>query len=160
MGMTGEWSHPPPTLTTILMTCQQSWEFGDAMWDLKSTGIFLISLLGAERSKFIQIIPYDVTVCRRDDKRTVLRECVDRLGSPLEYERLWNLCLEFYPLTPSGIESSAAVLISNLLSDCSANLRKCCFYCYLLFENKVSLSVTYLLDCFNRTHSGTNFVTT
>ncbi|GBN66945.1 hypothetical protein AVEN_103299-1 [Araneus ventricosus] len=36
--------------------------FGDEMWHLKSTGIFLISLMGP-RSGFIQIIPFDITVC-------------------------------------------------------------------------------------------------
>ncbi|GBM61943.1 hypothetical protein AVEN_272807-1 [Araneus ventricosus] len=47
-------------------------KFGDEMWNLKSTGIFLISLLGP-RSGFIQMIPCDVTACRGHYKRTVLR---------------------------------------------------------------------------------------
>ncbi|GBN55493.1 hypothetical protein AVEN_189114-1 [Araneus ventricosus] len=84
-------------------------KFGDEMWDLKTTGIFLIFLLGP-RSGFIQMIPCDVTACRGDFKRTVLGsqrignssvlinfQRVDRLGSPLEYERLLNLSLKFYP---------------------------------------------------------------
>ncbi|GBM69687.1 hypothetical protein AVEN_49060-1 [Araneus ventricosus] len=44
--------------------------FGDEMWDLKNAGIFSVSLLGAE---IIQMIPSDVTACRGDYKRTVLR---------------------------------------------------------------------------------------
>ncbi|GBN79452.1 hypothetical protein AVEN_124740-1 [Araneus ventricosus] len=46
-------------------------KFGDEMWDLKTTGIFLISPLGA-RSGFIQMISCDVTAYRGDYIRTVL----------------------------------------------------------------------------------------
>ncbi|GBN22085.1 hypothetical protein AVEN_91392-1, partial [Araneus ventricosus] len=60
----------------------------------------LISLL-VPRSGFIQMIPCNFTAFRE----TINRPCsdqravrVDRLGSPLECERLWNLSLEFYPL--------------------------------------------------------------
>ncbi|GBM96571.1 hypothetical protein AVEN_103130-1 [Araneus ventricosus] len=42
-------------------------KLGDEMWDLKNTGIFLISLLGP-RSGFIQMIPYGVTACLGDYK--------------------------------------------------------------------------------------------
>ncbi|GBN30756.1 hypothetical protein AVEN_126501-1 [Araneus ventricosus] len=117
------------------------------------------------------MIPCDVTACRRDYKKTVLRlqsksvidfERVHRLGSPLKCERLYNISLEFYPLSelvscymPSGVES--AVITNELLSFCVDNLCKCCFSCYLRFVfsgNKVSLSVTCLLDCFHRTHTG------
>ncbi|GBM29509.1 hypothetical protein AVEN_212239-1 [Araneus ventricosus] len=45
-------------------------DFGDEMWDLKSTGIFLKSLL-KPRSGFLQMIPCDVTPCRGDYKITV-----------------------------------------------------------------------------------------
>ncbi|GBO03485.1 hypothetical protein AVEN_67647-1 [Araneus ventricosus] len=47
-------------------------DFGDEMWYLKNAGIFSISLLGPI-SGFIQMIPCDVTACRGDYKRTVLR---------------------------------------------------------------------------------------
>ncbi|GBN31563.1 hypothetical protein AVEN_100075-1 [Araneus ventricosus] len=49
------------------------------------------------------MIPCDDMACRGDYKRTVLGSqsnsmCIDRLGSHLKCERLWNLSLEFYPL--------------------------------------------------------------
>ncbi|GBL89641.1 hypothetical protein AVEN_104603-1 [Araneus ventricosus] len=105
-------------------------DLGDEMWDLKSTGIFLVFPLGAE----IQMIPCNVTAGRGDYKRTVLgsqskHECFGRLGSPLECERLGNLSLEFCPLcelvscsTPIGTKSAVAVITSELLSVCTANL--------------------------------------
>ncbi|GBN65974.1 hypothetical protein AVEN_71489-1 [Araneus ventricosus] len=67
--------------------------FGDEMWDLKSTGIFLISLIRGQRFRFIQMIlikyvtsrPVGETINRPCSDHSV---CVDRLGSPLECERL------------------------------------------------------------------------
>ncbi|GBN37315.1 hypothetical protein AVEN_68979-1 [Araneus ventricosus] len=53
---------------------------GEEMWDLENPGIFSISPLGDE-VWFIQIIPFDVTACRGDYKRTEIgsrsRLCVD-----------------------------------------------------------------------------------
>ncbi|GBO25172.1 hypothetical protein AVEN_162427-1, partial [Araneus ventricosus] len=47
------------------------------------------------------MIPCDFTACQSDYKRTLLGSqkelCVDKLGPPLECERLWNLSLECYP---------------------------------------------------------------
>ncbi|GBN28874.1 hypothetical protein AVEN_120161-1 [Araneus ventricosus] len=73
-------------------------DFGDEMWDLKSTGIFLISLLRAEIA-FVWITsrPVGETIKGPCSGRRGIM-CVDRLGSPLECKRLWNLSLEFYPL--------------------------------------------------------------
>ncbi|GBM56708.1 hypothetical protein AVEN_224756-1 [Araneus ventricosus] len=56
---------------------------GNEMWDLKSTGIFLISPLRTPGTGFIQMITCDVTTCLGDYKRTVLGSqcrivCVDR----------------------------------------------------------------------------------
>ncbi|GBO24543.1 hypothetical protein AVEN_104077-1 [Araneus ventricosus] len=69
-------------------------DFGDEMWDLKSTGIFLISLLGAEIRIYPE--PCDVRACRVDYKLAVLGLLGD--WDRLECKRLWNLSLEFYPL--------------------------------------------------------------
>ncbi|GBO28811.1 hypothetical protein AVEN_227437-1 [Araneus ventricosus] len=50
--------------------------FGDEMWHLKSTGIFLISSMGP-RSGFIQMIPCDITAFRGDYKKTLFgSQCV------------------------------------------------------------------------------------
>ncbi|GBO15870.1 hypothetical protein AVEN_98353-1 [Araneus ventricosus] len=73
-------------------------DFGDEMWDLKGTGIFLITLLGTK----IRIYPdnsisrpVEETINRLcSDHRSV---CVDRLRSSLECERLWNPSLEWCP---------------------------------------------------------------
>ncbi|GBN67032.1 hypothetical protein AVEN_162575-1, partial [Araneus ventricosus] len=71
------------------------------MWDLKNAGIFSISLLGRDpdlsRRFHVASRPVGETIkgpC--SDHRRI--ECVDRLGSPLACEHLWNLSLEFYPL--------------------------------------------------------------
>ncbi|GBN83476.1 hypothetical protein AVEN_136148-1 [Araneus ventricosus] len=57
-------------------------DFGNEACDLKSTGIFFISVLGAKIG-FIQMIPCEVTDSRGDYKRTALglQKCVsvDRL---------------------------------------------------------------------------------
>ncbi|GBN41942.1 hypothetical protein AVEN_211263-1 [Araneus ventricosus] len=55
----------------------------------------------------------------------------------------------------SAFVHAIAVLISELLSVCVANLCKCCFYCYPssvfygIFENKVSFSVILLVGLFS-----------
>ncbi|GBM68929.1 hypothetical protein AVEN_207182-1 [Araneus ventricosus] len=58
--------------------------FGDEMWDLKSTGISLISLLGAR----IQMIPCDVTASRE----TINRPCSDHSVECMliDWDLLWN----------------------------------------------------------------------
>ncbi|GBN01038.1 hypothetical protein AVEN_26894-1 [Araneus ventricosus] len=69
--------------------------------DLKTDGTFSISLLGTEiwiyldDSMWINPNPQTTKVPCSDHIGVV---CVDRLGSPLECERLWNLSLEFYPM--------------------------------------------------------------
>ncbi|GBN09509.1 hypothetical protein AVEN_6976-1 [Araneus ventricosus] len=66
-------------------------KFGDEMWYLKNAGIFSISLLGPI-SGFIQMIPCDVTACRGEYKRTVLRS--QRLDHRMSAEfevYLWRL---------------------------------------------------------------------
>ncbi|GBO46981.1 hypothetical protein AVEN_275529-1 [Araneus ventricosus] len=76
-------------------------KFNDEMWDLKSTGIFIISIRGP-RPGFIQIFH----VTSRPVGETIRGPCsdykaivyIDRLGTPLVCESLWNLSLEFYPL--------------------------------------------------------------
>ncbi|GBM47971.1 hypothetical protein AVEN_237520-1 [Araneus ventricosus] len=83
-----------------------------------------------------------------DYKRTVLgsqSNVMRVLIGPLECELLWNLSLEFYPLcelvscqTPSGTESAVAVIISDLLSVCVANLCKCYVKFFAIFSNFVT----------------------
>ncbi|GBM71168.1 hypothetical protein AVEN_193849-1 [Araneus ventricosus] len=65
------------------------WRLGDEMWDLKSTGIFLISLSGP-RSGFIQMIPCDVMACRGDYKRTVIGSQRWTLSVLIDWHRLWS----------------------------------------------------------------------
>ncbi|GBM45348.1 hypothetical protein AVEN_172967-1 [Araneus ventricosus] len=62
---------------------------GDEMWHLKSTGIFLISLLGP-RYGFIQMITCDVTASQRDYKN---RPCSDHREECelIAFERLRRL---------------------------------------------------------------------
>ncbi|GBM40753.1 hypothetical protein AVEN_162209-1 [Araneus ventricosus] len=105
-------------------------DLGDEMWDLKSTGIFLLSLLGAE----IRIYTDNSMRPHGLSGRTINRPCSDYRS-----EVYWSTgiafgvrtSLEFYPLcdivscsTPRGIESAVAVLRSEFLSVCVIDL--CC----------------------------------
>ncbi|GBM85522.1 hypothetical protein AVEN_53124-1 [Araneus ventricosus] len=56
--------------------------------------------------------------------------------------------------TLSAVVRAIAVIVSDLLSACTANLCKCCFFCYLrfvfsgIFDNKASLSIILLVGLF------------
>ncbi|GBN91667.1 hypothetical protein AVEN_204356-1 [Araneus ventricosus] len=80
MGMPGEWSHRPWRRN---VGSRNYWNFLD------------ISVMS--RSVHVTSRPVGKTIKGPySDHRAI--ECVDRLGSPLECERLWNLSLEFLPL--------------------------------------------------------------
>ncbi|GBN92583.1 hypothetical protein AVEN_44244-1 [Araneus ventricosus] len=104
-------------------------EFGDKMKDLKNAGIFSISLLGAEIYRIYQLILCDFTSCQESYKTPGVAEMRQSSLNVYGIRRISLETCSFCELVSceelSAIVRAIAVIVSNLLSVCTANLWQC-----------------------------------